>query len=480
MALAPSSDSSTGTGGHGAPGWRSALTGLTGHRRGRWAFALSFAGALVAMTLTACTGAASTPQVSARHASSATAQDQGNDAGAKLVSEGKQTFRFDTFGDQAFWGGTLHLNQAIAGAKHGGVGPGLSPKAALAAGLKVDVNALPPSVRQGIVNGTVNLDDPATTLTLLKLNAVVGVKGIFDSNGNLNSVGIECALCHSTVDNSLAPGIGHRLDGWANRDLNVGAIVGLSPNLQPIATLLHTDVATVHKVLNAWGPGKFDAELFLDGKAFQPNGQSGAALIPPAFGLAGVNLHTYTGWGSIPYWNAFVAVLEMHGQGNFFDPRLDNAAQFPIAAENHFGHTMTKNDLVTPKLPGLQAYELSLRAPAPPPGSFDPAAAARGKALFNGQAECSTCHVPPIFTEPGENLHTGAQIGIDNFEADRSPTHMYRTTPLAGLWSHQKGGFYHDGRFPTLRAVVQHYNQTFHLGLTPAQENDLVQYLLSI
>ena len=445
----------------------------------RWVMPLaaSLASALVAMALTAVAGA---PQVSARTGGSAAGQDQGNSASARLISQGKQTFRFDTFGDQAFWGGTLHLDQAIAGAKNGGVGPGLSPKAALAAGLKVDVDALPPSVQQGILNGTVNLDDPATTLALLKLNAVVGVKGFFDSSGNLNSVGIECALCHSTVDNSLAPGIGHRLDGWANRDLNVGAIIGLAPNLQPIATLLHTDVATVHKVLNAWGPGKFDAELLLDGKGFQPDGTSAATLIPPAFGLAGVNLHTWTGWGSIPYWNAFVAILEMHGQGTFFDPRLDNAAQFPIAAANGFGHVRAKNDLVTPALPGLQAYELSLRAPAPPAGSLDPAAAARGKALFDGQAECSTCHVPPIFTAPGENLVPPSAIGIDSFEANRSPTHMYRITPLAGLWTHQKGGFYHDGRFPTLLAVVKHYNEVFHLGLTAAQENDLVQYLLSI
>jgi hypothetical protein len=255
-----------------------------------------------------------------------------------------------------------------------------------------------------------------------------------------------------TFHNSLVPGIGHRLDGWANRDLNVGAIIGFAPNLQPIANLLHTDVATVHKVLNAWGPGHFDAELLLDGKAFEPNGRTAASLIPPAFGLAGVNLHTYTGWGSIPYWNAFVAILEMHGQGTFFDPRLDNAKQFPIAAENHFGHIVANPDLVTPKLPGLHAYQLSLRAPAPPPGSFDPAAAARGKALFNGPAECATCHVPPIFTQPGWNLVPSKAVGIGNFEANRSPTHMLRTTPLAGLWSHQKDGFYHDGRFSTLLA----------------------------
>jgi hypothetical protein len=477
--MATSSDSSTGTGtgSRQTSRWRSALTGP---RRGSWAIALSFsiAGAVAAMVVT---GLVSTPTASARPGGGAAAtRSHGHDGNSMLVSKGKRTFRFSTFGDQAFWGGVLHLNRAIAGKANGGVGPGLSPKAALAAGLKVDVNALPASVRKAILDGKINLDDPAVTLTLLKLNAVVGVKGFFDSNGNLNSVGIECALCHSTVDNSLVPGIGHRLDGWANRDLNVGAIIGLSPNLQPIATLLHTDVPTVHKVLNAWGPGKFDAELFLDGKGFQPNGRSAATLIPPAFGLAGVNLHTWTGWGSIPYWNAFVAVLEMHGKGTFFDPRLDNAKQFPIAAENHFGHVTAKPDLVTPQLPGLHAYELSLRAPKPPKGSFNPMAAARGKALFDGQAECSTCHVPPIFTEPGENLHPGSDIGIGNFEANRSPTHMYRTTPLAGLWTHQKGGFYHDGRFPTLLAVVKHYNNFFHLHLTPAQENDLVQYLLSL
>ena len=470
-----SSGSSTDTGRRETPRRRSRLTRLG---RGRWATALTFSvvGALAAMALTAVTSA---PQISARLSASTVGHDQG-DASDSLVSQGQQTFRFDTFGDQSFWGGTLGLNQTIAGAANGGIGPGLSPKAALGLGLKVDVDALPASVQQGILNGTVNLDDPATTLTLLKLNAVVGVKGFFDSSGKLNSVGLECALCHSTVDNSLAPGIGHRLDGWANRDLNVGAIIAFSPNLQPLATLLHTDVATVRAVLDAWGPGRADAALTLDGKAFAPDGQTSAVLIPPAFGLAGVNLHTYTGWGSIPYWNAFVAILVMHGHGTLFDPRLDNAAQFPIAAENHFGHIVADPDLVTPKLPALQAYELSLRAPEPPPGSFDPAAAARGKALFDGPAECSTCHVPPIFTEPGWNLHTPAEIGIDGFAADRSPTHMYRTTPLAGLWTHQKGGFFHDGRFPTLLAVVQHYNQVFNLGLTPAEENDLVQYLLSI
>jgi len=453
-------------------------------RRVGIAVAVAAAGALAASLLVAATSGLPSA-VAARSTFTGDSSSSGSAIApiahiSALALQGQQTFRFDTFGDQAFWGGTLHLNDAIAGAANGGVGPGVSPKTALSVGLKVDVDALPAAVKTAIAAGQVDLDDPAVTLTLLKLNSVVGVKGFFDSSGRLNSVGIECALCHSTVDNSFAPGIGHRLDGWANRDLNVGAIIGLSPNLQPVADLLHTDVATVHKVLDAWGPGKFDAELFLDGKAFQPNGTSAAALIPPAFGLAGVNLHTWTGWGSIPYWNAFVAVLEMHGQGTFFDARLDNAAQFPIAAENHFGHTRAKVDLVSPKLPGLQAYQLALKAPTPPKGSFDPVAAARGKALFNGTAECSTCHVPPTFTEPGNNLHPGSQIGVDSFEADRSPTHMYRTSPLAGLWTHQKGGFFHDGRFPTLLSVVQHYNATFHLGLTAQQEKDLVQYLLSI
>jgi len=452
------------------------------HRRRRPVIVALVAGGAVA-ALFACSSAprpSSTARVGATNTSVRAAVNTNVSANANLVEQGKQTFRFDTFGDEAFWGDTLHLNQAIAGARNGGVGPGLSPKTALALGLKVDLNPIPLPVRLAITNGTINLDDPAVTLTLLKLNAVVGVKGFFDAAGKLSSVGIECALCHSTFDDSLTKGIGARLDGWANRDLNVGAIVSLAPNLQPLATLLHTDVATVKKVLASWGPGKYDAELNLDGKAFQPDGRSAATLLPPAFGLAGVNLHTYTGWGSVPYWNAFVAVLQMHGQGNFFDPRLDNAAQFPIAAENRFGHVKARVDRVTPKLPGLHAYQLSLAAPKPPVGTSDPAAAARGKKLFNAQARCSTCHVPPLFTEPGWNLHPAKEIGIDSFQADRSPTHMYRTTPLAGLWSHQKGGFYHDGRFPNLTSVVQHYNTTFKLGLTPAQQKDLVQYLLSL
>jgi cytochrome c peroxidase len=398
-----------------------------------------------------------------------------------LFVRGKRIFRFDTFGDQHFWGGTLDLQKAIEGAKHGGVGPGVSPKLALQLGLKVDVNALPRSILTALAAGKVNLNDPSVTLALLKLNAVVGVKGYFNRQGTqLTSVGLTCAVCHSTVNNSFAPGIGQRLDGWPNRDLNVGAIVSASPNLQPVANVLGTDVATVKKVLASWGPGKFDAELFMDGKAFQPDGRSAATLIPPAFGLAGVNLHTFTGWGSVPYWNAFVANLEMHGQGDFTDSRLDNANQFPIAARNGFGHVRHTPDLVTPALAPLQYYELSLAPPKPPKGSFNAAAAKRGRKVFMGQGKCASCHTPPLYTEGGYNLHTPASICTDAFQADRSPTFMYRTTPLRGLWAHQKGGFYHDGRFKTLMAVVQHYNSCMNLGLSARQASDLVQFLKSL
>jgi len=233
------------------------------------------------------------------------------------IQKGRQTFRYATFGDEEFWGDTLGLHLAIAGSANGGVGSGVSPKTALAVGLKVDSEALPRSVLTALRSGTINLDDPAVTLQLLQLDAVVGLTGFFDKSNRLQSVGIQCALCHSVVDNSVARGIGRRLDGWANRDLNVGAIVALAPRLQPVAALLGVDVPTVRAVLKSWGPGKFDAELFMDGKAFQPNGRSAATLIPPAFGLAGVNLHTWTGWGSVTYWNAFVANLEMHGKGTF-------------------------------------------------------------------------------------------------------------------------------------------------------------------
>jgi len=411
---------------------------------------------------------------------------------ADLIAEGKQIFRFDTFGDEDFWGGQLRLHEAIEGEQFSGVGPGVSPETALAVGLKVDVEALPRPLQNQLKQGKVDLTDPAVTLALLKLNAVVGITGFFNADGSLSSIGIQCAFCHSTVDDSFAPGIGNRLDGWANRDLNVGAIIALSPDLSPFETLLGMDRDAVLEVLNSWGPGKFDAELVLDGKAFNPEQMtdgvvtgtniSGATLIPPAFGLAGVNLHTWTGWGSVPYWNAFVANIEMHGKGNFYDPRLNNADQFPIAAVNGFGNIQNSTDLITSKLPALHAYQLSLLAPLPPAGSFDAEAAERGQALFavDGKARCATCHVPPLFTEPGWNLHTPEEMGIDSFQADRSPDLMYRTSPLKGLWTHTKGGFYHDGRFATLLDVVNHYDTLFSLGLTDGERSDLVEYLKSL
>jgi cytochrome c5 len=405
---------------------------------------------------------------------------QTDSSAQRMLDEGKQTFRFDTFGDEAFWSDALQLHRAIEGANFGGVGPGVSPKTALAVGLKVDLDALPQSLISQLKHGRVNLDDPATTLALLKLNAVVGVKGTFQPDGSLKSVGITCALCHSTVDNSFAPGIGQRLDGWAARDLNVGAIAALSPNLKPVADLLGVDEATVRTVLQSWGPGRFDAELFLDGKAFRPDGKSASTLIPPAFGLAGVNLHTWTGWGSVTHWNAFVANLEMNGQGPFYDPRLYDPVKFPIAARAGFGNVRSNPDLITAKLPALQFYQLAIPAPTAPAGSFDAAAAARGAAVFNGQAKCAVCHVPPIFTEPGWNMHTPEEIGIDDFQAKRSPDERYRTSPLKGLWTHQKGGFYHDGRFATLRDVIEHYNGFLGTNLTDQQKSDLVEYLKSL
>jgi hypothetical protein len=398
-----------------------------------------------------------------------------------MIEEGRHTFRFDTFGDEAFWGDALKLHQAIAGSKLGGVGAGVSPATALAVGLKVDVDALPASLREDLAHAKVNLDDPATTLALLKLNSVVGVTGIFGADGRITSMGIQCALCHSTVDDSFAPGIGSRLDGWPNRDLNVGAIVALAPDLTVVTNLLGVDDATARTVLKSWGPGKFDAALFLDGKAFRPDGKSAATLIPPAFGLAGVNMGTWTGFGSMTYWNAFVANLEMHGKGTFYDPRLNDVVQFPVAVKAGSANVSNNPDLITSKLGALHFYQLGI--PAPKSSEADNAfnfPAVRGKAIFNGKALCAKCHVPPLFTEPGYNMHTADEIGIDDFQAKRSPSGRYRTAPLKGLFAHQKGGFYHDGRYATLRAVVDHYDSFQKTGLTEEEKNDLVAYLRTL
>lgn len=433
-----------------------------------------------------------------------TPQDVAVSNAERLVTEGQQTFRYNTFGDEVFWGGLLRLNDAIAGAALGGIGPGVTPRMALALGLKLDVDALSSNDVERLRRGDINLDAPSTTLEFLRANAVVGLTGFFNSTGErLTSIGIQCALCHSTVDDSLTPGIGSRLDGWANRDLNVGAIVATSPNLQPIADLLETNVVTVRQVLNSWGPGKFDAQLLLDGKAFNPQqvshgvvtgtGVSGATMIPNAFGLAGFNQHTWTGaWGNVSYWNAFVAALEMHGRGTFFDPRLDDADQFPIAAKNGFGHLRTPpdEDRITPKLAALQIYQLALPVPMPTATvDFSPSAAQSGAELFTGRARCNECHVKPLWTEPGWNLHSPADIGIDSFQADRSPGHAYKTQGLAALFIREnglhmqpanQGRFYHDGRFATLMDVVNHYDIQFGLQLSQSEKLDLTEYLKSI
>jgi hypothetical protein len=332
-----------------------------------------------------------------------------------MIDEGRKIFRYDTFGSEAFWGDALQLHKAIAGERNGGIGPGVSPKTALAVGLKVDADALPDGLKKQLAAGKVDLDDPKTTIALLKLNAVVGVTAFANPDGSVKGMGIQCSFCHSTVDNSFAPGIGKRLDGWPNRDLNVGAIVSLAPNLKPFTDLLGVDTDTVRQVLTSWGPGRFDAELDKDGKGLRPDGKQAGTLIPPAFGLAGVNLHTWTGFGSVPYWNAYVGVGEMHSAGTFFDARLNDKDQYPVAAKSGAGNVRNTPDKLTSKLAALHFYQLSIPAPTAPPGSYDKPAFERGKTLFNSQAKCATCHVPPLFTEPGNNLHAPSEIGVDSF-----------------------------------------------------------------
>jgi mono/diheme cytochrome c family protein len=374
--------------------------------------------------------------------------------------DGQEIFRFDTFGDEQLWTDVLRMHEVL---------PSVPPATALAVGLKVDVDALPPPVIAAIKAGQLDVKDPRVTVRLLEMNAVVGVVGNV-AGDTLRSVGITCALCHSTVDNSLAPGIGRRLDGWPNRDLNVGVIVGLSPS--PV-------IDPFRQEFSQWGPGKYDARHHIfDGtnlRVLHPPSPSGRetipVVIPPAFGLQGVGFETYTGDGPISYWNNYVGVTQMGGQGNFSDPRI--------------GVIVTqKPDLITSKLPALLAYQLSLPAPPPPPGSFDQTAAARGQLVFNGKARCGTCHIPPTYTDvlrPDRTapfLHTPAEIGADPEYAARSATGMYRTTPLRGAWQHPP--YFHDGRAPDLLAVVNYYNSFFNLGLTDMEKADLVAFLKSL
>jgi mono/diheme cytochrome c family protein len=358
------------------------------------------------------------------------------------VQAGKHVFRFDTFGDERFWTNTAHLNDVIQQA--------VSPKVAFSVGLKVDAAALPPDLIAAIKAGQVNLNSPATTVALIRLNAVVGVIGKVDDRGNLRSVGISCALCHSTVDNSVAPGIGLRLDGWPNRDLNPGAIIALSPAIPPAQKAVY----------NSWGPGKYDPRFNIDHI-------NGPVLIPPAYGLADVSLETYTGDGPVPYWNDYVAVTQMHGLGNFSDPRLGPAYTFT-----------SRVDLVSPKLPALAAYERSLAKPSVPPVA-DAAAVQRGRTLFFGAANCSSCHALPAYTDVNAGvLHPPTQDGTDPAYALRSATKMYRTTPLRALALHPP--YFHDGSAATLSDVVNHYDTLFHLGLSAQERSDLVQYLRTL
>ena len=367
-----------------------------------------------------------------------------------LAAEGKDIFRFDTYGNETFWADTLRMHEVIQAA--------VDPTTALAVGLKVDADALPPEVVQGIQSGAISMTDPATTVALLKLDAVVGLKGTvetIDGRDTLVRVGTTCALCHSTVNNSFSPGIGSRLDGWPNSDLNPGAIIALSPALS----------AGQKAVYNSWGPGRYDPRFNFDGV-------NGPVVIPPAYGLLGVNRIIYTGDGAdIAYWNLYVGVTQMHGHGTFADSRIGVAVQNPP-------------DLISSKLQALQAYQLSLEAPAPAAGSFDPVAAERGRAVFQGAGRCATCHLGNLLTDANTRLHDPAEVvsepepnGVPSY-ASRSATKQYRTTPLRALLRHPP--YFHNGIAATLDALVELYDTKKGLTLTAEQKADLVEYLKSL
>jgi hypothetical protein len=367
--------------------------------------------------------------------------------------DGRAIFRFDTFGDEQLWTDVLRMHEALLT---------VDPKTALSVGLKVDVEALPRAIIAAIKANKVDLSDPAVTLELLRLNAVVGVKATV-RNGQITKVGITCALCHSTVDNSLAPGIGKRRDGWANTDLNVGAILGLSPAL-----------AAFKEEFSKWGPGKYDPRHHaFDGTNIIPlNSPSVPVVIPPIYGLKGVFFETFTGDGPIPYWNAYVGIGQMGGQGTFNDPRIGLFIN-------------QEPDLVTPKLPALLQYQLSLQVPRPRFSEINLFAAFRGWRIFRNQAGCDNCHKGPNFTDvlsgPDPRtplLHDPEEVGTDPTYASRSATGKYRTTPLRGLLQHPP--YFHDGSAADLPAVVDHYDRVFNLGLTAQQKADLVEYLKTL
>ena len=365
-----------------------------------------------------------------------------------LVARGLEIFRFDRFGNTTFWTDTLRMHEVIQGT----IGPGVSPNTALAVGLRVDSDALPESLKEAIAAGEVDLDDPATTVALLKLNAVLGVTGEVDASNTLRVVGVTCALCHSTVDNSFAPGIGRRLDGWPNRALNVGAIIALSPALTPAQ----------RAVYESWGPGMYDPRFNIDGKNIP-------VVLPPAFGLRGVAREVYTGDGPVSYWNAYVAITQMHGHGRFVDERIGVAVNNPP-------------DLVSSKLPALRAYQFSLEKPRPVPGSFDESAAGRGRIVFEASG-CARCHMGEKFTDVNSGrLHAPSEVGQDSAYVARTATKLYRTTPLRGLWNPPllTGPYFHDGSAETLDDVVEHYVSLFNLSLSAQQKTDLVEYLKTL
>jgi mono/diheme cytochrome c family protein len=365
----------------------------------------------------------------------AVASDEARGGKRGEIEAGRQIFRHDTFGDEALWTDVLGMHTIIA--------TSVDPTTALAVGLKVDAEALPPGIL-----AEADLTDPATTVALLSLGAVVGIEGQVAADGTLERVGVTCALCHSTVDDSVAPGIGRRLDGHPNRDLDPGLILSLS------AAFTEEQKAD----LRSWGPGRYDAR-------WNHDGISAPVLIPPAYGLAHVPVETYTGDGPVSYWNAYVAVTQMGGQGVFIDPR--------IGVE-----VVREPDIVTPKLPALLAYQLSLKAPRPADGSYDAEAAARGKVVFDGRGRCASCHEGAAFTDAGSALHTPEEVGQEPLHARRSATGAYRTTPLRGAWAHPP--YFHDGSVATLEDVVEHYDGHMALGLTDAEKADLVVFVSSL
>ncbi|WP_208456884.1 c-type cytochrome [Lysobacter solisilvae (ex Woo and Kim 2022)] len=366
-------------------------------------------------------------------ATQATQRNRPHALSPALIEQGRQIFRYDTFGDEQQWTDRLRMHEVVET---------VPPVTALAVGLKVDADALPPGLL-----ASADLDDPATTIALLKLDAVIGLKASISADNRITRLGITCALCHSTVDDSAAPGVGHRLDGWPNRDLDPGAIIALSPAVSDAAKAVY----------RSWGPGRYDPRFSIDGL-------STPLVLPPAYGLQHVRNETYTGDGPVAYWNAYVAVTQMGGHGNFADPRLGiDIVQTP--------------DLVTPKLPALRAYQLSLHAPVPPAGSYDAIAALRGRAVF--AKNCKGCHVSATGTDNNSGrLHLPGETGMDGAYAARTATKAYRTTPLRGLWQHPP--YFHDGSAATLADVVTHYDTALGLRLTPAQRSDLVEYLKTL